>query len=116
MATKKQPIIIKTRKPKPFDLSFTRTNENIKIITALESLKSNSGWQFLTQIFEENLKYLSNQIIEKIDGDGKPLTDSEVDIIRYKYGYLKELLNKPDEFLEKLTRTETEQEDLDPYS
>jgi hypothetical protein len=109
-------IIIKQKPIKPFDLSFSKGTENAKIIVALESLKSNHGWQFMTQVLKENLKDLSDQIINKEDAyTGKVLTDAEVDVIREKYRYLNELLNKPDWFLERLTRIETQEEDLDPY-
>lgn len=109
-------IIIKQKPIKPFDLSFSKGSENAKIIVALESLKSNHGWQFMTQVLKENLKDLSDQIIDKRDKyTQKTLTDAEVDTLRDKYQYLNELLNKPDWFLERLTRTETPEEDLDPY-
>jgi hypothetical protein len=111
----KQTIIIQPPKAEAFDLSFTKTNENAKIIVALESLKHNAGWQFLVQVFEENLKYIGTQIISKTDGE-KILTDSEVDSLRDKYAYLKEIVDKPDFFLNKLrVEDPTENTNLDPY-
>lgn len=108
-------IIVEVPKTPAFDLSFTRTEENTKIIVALENLKHNSGWQFLTQVFEENLKYLGKQIISKIGEDNHELTEIEVDLIRSKYKYLKEILDKPDYFLKKLRVEDTITENLDPY-
>ena len=109
-------IIVKVPKAPAFDLSFKNTKENTKILVAIESLKTNTGWQFLTQVFQENLKDLSNQIITKRDPyTNKDLTDAEVDILRSKYAYLTELLNKPDTFIKQLRRTEEPEEDLDPY-
>ena len=111
----KQTIIIQPPKAETFDLSFTETNENAKIVVALESLKHNAGWQFLVQIFEENLKHIGNQIISKVGGD-KTLTDGEVDSLRDKYSYLKEIVDKPDFFLKKLRKEDpTENTNLDPY-
>lgn len=113
---KMKTIIVKVPKAKPFDLSFSDTKENIKILTAIEGLKANPGWQFLTQVFEANLKDLSDQIISKRDRETKKvLTDEEVDILRYKYSYLTELMEKPDAFIKQLRRTEDIEEDNDPY-
>lgn len=118
MAKKKpqKTIIIKGPKIANFDLSFTKTSENIKIITALENLKSAPGWVFLAQVFGENIKFLENQIITKIGSDNLPLSDQDVDKLRDKHAYLKELLEKPDFFLKKLRVSETVEENLDPYS
>lgn len=117
--TKKTPaklktMIIKAPKVKPFDLSFKDTQENTKIIIALESLKSNAGWQFLTQVLEGNINYLSKQIITKADGD-KVLSEAEVDLLRDKYAYLTELLEKPDMFIKKLKADPAVENELDPY-
>lgn len=109
------PIIIKREKPAKFDLSFKKSEQNIKIISAIESLKVNAGWQFLTQIFQKNIDFLANQILTKRDEIGVALTDSEVDIIRSKYEYLKEVLNTPEKYLKELTRTDSSNPDLDPY-
>lgn len=110
-------VIVKVPKMPSFDLSFEKTAENTKIIVALENLKASGGWQFLTQVFEENIKFIGNQIICKTNSDGKTLEEIEVDRLRDRYSYLKELLAKPDFFLKKLKANEniTIQEDNDPY-
>ena len=115
MAKKKlKTVIVKRAKSPKFDLSFTKTNENVKIIMAIESLKSNVGWQFLSQIFNENIKDLATKIITKTE-DGKLLSDAEVDILRSKHNYLKEIMDKPAKILKQLQKTDTVDEDLDPY-
>lgn len=111
----KKVIIVKRPKAPKFDLSFKKTEENTKIIVAIESLKANAGWQFLVQIFNENLKFIANRIISKVSETGKELTNEEVDILRFKYEYLNEIMNKPDKFLKELRRTDETEEDLDPY-
>ena len=108
-------VIIKAPKPVSFDLSFTKTNENTKILEALNTLKANAGWHFLTQVFEENIKYLAHQIITKRGDDNQELKDADVDLLRFKHSYLSELLKKPDHFLKELTRTDQSENDLDPY-
>lgn len=110
----KKVIIAKVPKVRKFDLSSSSPEENARIVEALESLKQNSGWKFLTQVLEANKEILAKQIIEK-EQDGKTLSDAEVDILRQKYGYLKELLEKPDFYLKKLTLEPIEADDLDPY-
>jgi len=111
---KTKPIIAKVPKVRKFDLSSASPEENARIIEALESLKQNSGWIFLTQILTVNKDVLAEQIINK-EQDGKVLTDAEVDILRQKHSYLKELLEKPDIYLRKLRIEPEEREDLDPY-
>lgn len=108
-------VIVKAPKVRPFDLSFKKTVENTRIIMAIESLKTNAGWQFLTQIFEENIRHLAKQIISKVGEGGEKLSDDEVDVLRFKHSYLEELLSKPDVFLKQLKREEVEDENLDPY-
>lgn len=118
-ATKKpmKTIIAKVPKVPAFDLSFEKTAENTKIIVALENLKASGGWQFLTQVFEKNIEYIGNQIITKLGDDGKPITEDQVDRLRDRYSYLKELLAKPDHFLKQLKADNniTVKEDNDPY-
>ncbi len=112
----RKPIVARIQKPRPFDLSFSKMTENTKIIVALESLKFNSGWQFLTQVFKENLEFLGEQIISKKDFDGNPLSEDQIDRLRANHEYTKELLEKPDFFLKKLKVSEEEEMDLDPYA
>lgn len=112
---KQKTIIVKVPKAPKFDLSFSKTQENTRIIVALESLKSNPGWQFITQVIQGNIKYLADQIISKQGDNGVVLEDGDIDILRIKYDYLSEILKKPDKFLKELTRTESKEESLDPY-
>jgi len=114
--TQPKTIIIKAPKPKSFDLSFTKPNENMKILAAIQTLQANAGWHFLTQVFQENIKFLERQIITKIDPEtGKELTDAQIDLLRFKHAYLTELLNKPEQFIKQLSRTDQAENDLDPY-
>lgn len=108
-------MIIKVAKPPTFDLSFNNRVENTKIIVALESLKGNAGWQFLTQVLEKNIEYIQKCVMTKKDGEVK-LEEKELDVMRDKYEYLKELLEKPDMFIKKLKgNDDTGDNGLDPY-
>lgn len=112
---KMKTVIIKAPKPRKFDLHSKDPRENTKIIVALESLKTNHGWHFLTQVFQENINFLEKQIIKKQDENGKALSDAQIDELRMKHAYLEELVNKPEYFVKSLSRTDSGQEDLDPY-
>lgn len=107
--------MIKAPKVRPFNLSLENQGENDRIVMALQGLQANAGWVFLMQLFEENKKILAEMIISKEDIDGKPLSEEMADEARYKYGYLKELMNKPEEYIEKLRPKKTTENDLDPY-
>lgn len=107
-------IIIKAPKIRPFDLTGERKGEEVRIIEALNSLKANAGWIYLSQIFDLNLKTLEKSIITKME-DGKKLTDAEVDLQRVKHAYLTELLEKPDYYLKQFMRQDSKDDGLDPY-
>ncbi len=108
-------MIIPEPKAAPFNLSLEDQGENARIVLALNSLKGNSGWQFLMQVFRENKAILSDMIIEKIDQDGNPITEVQADEARFKYKYLDELMKKPDFYLKKLAPQVSPMDELDPY-
>lgn len=107
-------IIVKGPKQRPFDLSLEKEGEAARVIEALTSLKHSSGWIYITQVFKANIKYLEECLIRG-EAEGKPMTLAEQERTRDKRNFLVELLGKPDETLKRLTRTEDEEEPLDPY-
>ena len=109
-------IIRPARVPKKkFDLSFSNGENNAVIISALQGLKVNEGWQFLVQTMTKNLEWLSERIIDKTGEQGEELTDAEVEKYRLRHKYIKELLNKPDDFIKKLSTAEESRPNEDPY-
>ena len=109
-------IIKPARLPKKkFDLSFSDGESNAVIISALEGLKVNEGWQFLVQTMTKNVEWLERRIIDKTDEQGEELEDADVEKYRLRHKYLKELLDKPDYFIQKLSTTEEKNPNLDPY-
>jgi hypothetical protein len=110
-------MIIKAPKApkKNFDLSFSNGENNAVIISALQGLKANEGWQFLSQTMTKNLEWLSERIIDKTGEQGEDLTDADVEKYRIRHRYIKELLNKPDDFIKKLSTTEEKRPNEDPY-
>jgi hypothetical protein len=115
MAKKLKTIVVKREKPPKFDLNFGSKINNVKILEALEQLKVNAGWVFLSQVFQANLSELSRQIISKRGPNREILKDPEVDELRFKYEYLTELLEKPDYFIKQLSKQDTPEIDNDPY-
>lgn len=109
-------IIIKAPRPRKFDLSFSKPNENMKILSALESLKQNQGWYFLVQMLEKERDTIDKSIISKIDPDtGKVMSDADVDLLRTKRSYLDELIRMPEKITSELSREEIPEYDADPY-
>lgn len=108
-------IIAKVPKPRKFDLSLAKKDENIRILAALQSLEVNAGWTFLTQLFEKNKEYLAKSIIDKTDEQGNTLSDAQVDVLRMKHAYLNELLQTPSKWIKRLAREAPPDDDLDPY-
>lgn len=109
-------IIVKAPKPRKFDLSFSKPGENLKVLSALESLKQNQGWYFLIQMLEKEKAMIDNGIITKIDTEtGKIMSDADVDLLRIKRNYLDELIKMPDKVTGQLAREEQEPYDADPY-
>lgn len=117
--TKKQKkmrtVIVKARPVAPFDLTNESPEERNRIILALESLKVNAGWIFLMQLFAENKRVLAEMIIEKKDIDGKAINEEQADEARYKHGYLKELMDTPEKYINQLTDHKTDIDENDPY-
>lgn len=108
-------IIIKAPKAPKFDITLKNTKDHLKIITALQTLETNQGWQFLVQVFQANIDFLTKQIITKKDVDGSVLTDQQVDLLRDKLEFQQEIVSTPQKYLEKLIKEPSENLDLDPY-
>lgn len=79
-----------TRDPK------VRENYAVYVANMLES----TGWQIMKQIMEDNLKQLEEQIVSKIDEEGKMMEEEEVDLIRVQYAQIKQLLVKPQQLID----------------
>lgn len=113
---KRQPVVVLSRAVKPFDLSGKMTDaEQARQIGALKALMVSEGWILLRQTLEEQVKVLDEQIISKLDLNGKPLTDAECDRLREQRNVKQGLIDKPELLLGELERVEEEETDDDPY-
>lgn len=110
-------IIIKPQElpERRFDLSFKNSEDNAVIVSSLQGLKANEGWQFLSELMNKNLEWLAERILNKTGDQGEELSDAEIDKCRLRYKYVKELLDKPDYYIDMLASTEAEDKSLDPY-
>lgn len=89
-------------------------------IEILKNFKSSRGWQLVKRVLEDNKSYLEHALLNGEDPvSGQELTDQETKRLRDKLSYLKDLLNTPETFIDKLEHArdadEEEEPDLDPY-
>lgn len=105
---KKSPARVK--KPKE-----TTEEKAMRMAQDLASLVYHPGWAVLKEINENNIDFLDQQIIKKMDQNGKPLTEMQCDELRVKRDYLEELLETPLNFINKLKKDGQIADDFDPY-
>jgi hypothetical protein len=108
MSKPKKTLIIKAKK---IDLSGSDKKSDLEIIASLEALILDNGWDVLVEIFKANISILEQKILEK-----GSLSEEDCDRLRYKREYLIELINKPQEIIDKLKATKDEIPNYDPYS
>lgn len=108
-------MIIKAPKVKKFDLTYAKPQEKNRVISAIESLKQDQGWQLMVQVHEQEVAKIEKSIITGFDADGKQLSTNEIDLLRIKRAYLVEMIEMPDKLLAQVSREETPVYDADPY-
>jgi hypothetical protein len=108
--------VILSRPVKPFDLTGKMSDaEQLRQIGALKALMVSEGWILLRMTLEAQVKVLDEQIITKLDLNGKPLTDAECDRLREQRNVKQGLIDKPELLVGELERVEEEAPDDDPY-
>lgn len=96
-----------------------QTDEQAKEICAhLAQLESTTGWIYLKKMLHESMRVIEKQIITKISiDDGRTLTEDEVDILRKSYLAYEELINKPAQLIENITKgNRPTMPQYDPYA
>ncbi|EKE25617.1 MAG: hypothetical protein ACD_5C00095G0001 [uncultured bacterium] len=101
--------IIKIKRPK-IKAPEGAVNQSL----ALQAMIHTEGWALMRQNMEKNIEYLEECILDKAQ-DGTPLNDLQVDRLRDKRGFLRELLNMPDKYADKLEMGGKAAENFDPY-
>lgn len=87
-------------------------------IALLEDLLRHEGWKLYEANIAANIEIVKECIISKTDTDGLDLTDTEVDGLRERLGYLEELKETPKSMIEVLKgqmKQELPADDADPY-
>jgi hypothetical protein len=86
------------------------------VLASLLVLQASSGWAIIVKILNENITYLEQAILNKIDPVMKcELTDDEVEILRIKRNLNIDLRDTPQNFSKQLTEQLEIPENFDPY-
>lgn len=95
------------------------TPEQAKEVCAyLAQLETTMGWLYLKKMLQASMAVIQEQIMSKRDiATGAKLTDLEVDELRMSYNAYKELVNKPAQLIENITKGNTPSApEYDPYA
>lgn len=95
------------------------SDEQAKEICAhLAQLESTVGWIYLKKMLQGSIKVIDDQIITKVSvDDGRTLTEDEVDILRKSRAAYQELIDKPSQLIENITKGNIPtMPQYDPYS
>lgn len=90
----------------------------LEIIADLQVMQATAGWAIMVQIIDKQLLILNDMIINKTHNgreDGTAITDADVDELRHKRGYLIDLRDTPQRYIETLQSTDIQPEEFDPY-
>jgi len=113
MAKKSKKIkrIMTVKLPKPEAPSAV---ENV--VGSLASLQASTGWALIVKILNDNISYLEQAIINKIDPLSKePLTEKEVEEARLKRSLSIDLRETPANYSKQVKDTGEVPEEFDPY-
>lgn len=83
---------------------------------SLRAMLASAGWRIMRESIDANVALLTEQIVEKVDAaTGKEFTDEQVDRLRVRLGYLKELGEMPETMIAGLTSVSAPETNHDPY-
>lgn len=83
-------------------------------VFALTALQATEGWAIMLKSMLENIEYLEECILSKMQ-EGQELNDLEIDRLRDKRGFLKDLIDMPAKYAKKLEEGSATPENFDPY-
>lgn len=106
---KKKIVVAPVEKPKaPTEVERT--------IGALVSMQASEGWAIMLKILNENIAYLENAIISKVDPTTEEsLSDKEIEELRTKRELNIDLRDTPKKFTQQIEDTGLIPEEFDPY-
>jgi hypothetical protein len=101
----------------PFDLNIDSKEKADNLVAHLIQLQGNAGWMIITKILEGNIAETEKQIIGKMSVEGTPLSDAQVDDLRKVRNVMEQLINKPQEIIDKFRQQEgVKIPKYDPYA
>lgn len=83
-------------------------------VDVLDNLRNSQGWKIIVKIMKDNARDLEEKIVNKVDGE-RVLNNDDVDQLRYKRGYLLDLINTPDRLIDKINNSDVETNDYNHY-
>jgi len=90
----------------------------LEIIADLQVMQATAGWAIMIQIIENQLIILNEMILNKTHNgriDGQEISDKDVDELRHKRGYLIDLRDTPQRYINTLQTEDVQPESFDPY-
>lgn len=90
----------------PFDLNIDTKEKRDNLVAHLVQLQGTAGWMIITQILSGNIAEIERQIIAKQSVDGASLTDEQVDDLRKVRSVMEQLVNKPQELIDRFRKEE----------
>ena len=116
-ATKQKKARKETKLHVPFDLNIDTKEKADNLVAHLIALQGTAGWMIVTKILEGNIAETERQIIAKQGVDGSPLTDTQVDDLRKVRNVMEQLINKPQEIIDRFRKQEgVKIPKYDPYA
>lgn len=93
---------------------------NAEMIKRLSSFEVDQDWQFLRKVMQENVDFLSEQILsgyslEQGETYGKKLTPREIDRLRDKREVQIDLMELPRTIADQMREYDSEEENFDPF-
>jgi hypothetical protein len=91
---------------------FFDTSEKIEsAVSNFKNLLNASGWKIFVEIVEANMDVVKDRILTGVEGE----TKEEIDRLRDKLKVYEEVINTPQNMINKFISSDTEVPDVDPY-
>jgi hypothetical protein len=98
------------------DTLFNTKKKIDAAIVAFQTGVNTPFWKLMTQILEENIKVVTEQILDGKNADGESATKEEMDRLRDKLKVYEDVKNTPERQIKRFTSPEgTEDPNPDPY-
>lgn len=116
--SKKKTPRVKLVREENVDFMLETPAQAKEVCAYLAQLETTLGWIYLKKMLQASMAVIQEQILSKKDiATGAKLTDLEVDELRMSYNAYKELVNKPAQLIENITKGNIPSApEYDPYA